>query len=64
MSNLGIFLSGLFVTFIVIVAIGTLIWGAILDGRDQRASDLVGDAVQRRPAAGPQQSATGTVVTE
>src|SRR4051794_6038379 len=45
MSSVGLFLVGLFVTLIVCSAIGVLIYGAILDGRDdvlRKTSDLHG----------------------
>lgn len=35
MSHLGLFAAGVFVTLIVTAALGLLIWGAILDGREE-----------------------------
>ena len=36
MSNLSLFIVGTLVTLLVAAAMALLIWGAILDGRDQR----------------------------
>lgn len=36
MSNLGLFIVGTLVTLLVTASMALLIWGAILDGRDQR----------------------------
>jgi hypothetical protein len=36
MSNAALFFSGFLVTLAVVVGIGLLIWGAILDGRYNR----------------------------
>ena len=35
MTHLGVFLAGVAVTLIVVAALGLLVWGAILDGRDE-----------------------------
>lgn len=37
MSNLSLFVVGALVTLLVTAAMALLVWGAILDGRDQRA---------------------------
>lgn len=36
MSNLALFIVGTLVTLLVTASMATLIWGAILDGRDER----------------------------
>jgi hypothetical protein len=41
MNSTGLFIYGFFVTVLVVVAIGMLVWGAVLDGRyndEMRAS--------------------------
>jgi hypothetical protein len=35
-SNLGLFLVGTFVTLLVATSLVLLVWGAVLDGRDDR----------------------------
>lgn len=37
MSNLGLFIVGTLVTLLVTASMGLLFWGAILDGRDEKA---------------------------
>ena len=37
MSNLGLFVVGTLVTLLVAASMALLIWGAILDGRDEAA---------------------------
>ena len=37
MSTLGLFVAGTFVTLIVTASMALLIWGAVLDGRDEHA---------------------------
>ncbi len=37
MSNAGLFILGTFVTLIVVASLSLLVWGAILDGRDEHA---------------------------
>lgn len=37
MSGVGLFVVGTLVTFLVTAAMTLLIWGAVLDGRDERA---------------------------
>jgi len=37
MSNLGLFIVGTIVTLLVTASMGLLFWGAILDGRDEKA---------------------------
>jgi hypothetical protein len=37
MSNLQLFVVGTLVTLLVTASMGLLIWGAILDGRDEHA---------------------------
>ena len=37
MSNLGLFVVGTLVTLLVTASMGLLVWGAILDGRDEKA---------------------------
>lgn len=37
MSNLGLFILGTIVTLLVTASMGLLFWGAILDGRDEKA---------------------------
>jgi hypothetical protein len=37
MSNLGLFVVGTLVTLLVTASMGLLFWGAILDGRDEKA---------------------------
>ena len=37
MSNVGLFVGGTFVTLIVVASLSLLVWGAILDGRDEHA---------------------------
>lgn len=42
MSNVGLFIVGTLVTLLVVSSIAILVWGAILDGRDEterRAAD-------------------------
>jgi hypothetical protein len=36
MSALGLFAVGAIVTVITLAGIGLLVWGAVLDGRDER----------------------------
>jgi hypothetical protein len=38
MSNIALFALGTGVTSIVVAALALLVWGAVLDGRDERAS--------------------------
>ena len=38
MSNLGLFIIGTLVTLLVAASMALLIWGAVLDGRDEEAS--------------------------
>ena len=38
MSNLGLFAIGTLVTLLVAASMALLIWGAVLDGRDEEAS--------------------------
>ena len=38
MSNLGLFVIGTLVTLLVAASMALLIWGAVLDGRDEEAS--------------------------
>ncbi len=40
MSNLGIFLTGAVVTMLVVGALLLLLWGAVMDGRQNDASDV------------------------
>lgn len=37
MSTLGLFIVGTLVTLLVTASMGLLVWGAILDGRDEKA---------------------------
>jgi hypothetical protein len=37
MSNLSLFVVGTLVTLLVAASMALLVWGAVLDGRDQRA---------------------------
>ena len=37
MNNLGLFVAGTFVTLLVTASMALLFWGAVLDGRDERA---------------------------
>ena len=37
MSNLGLFVVGTLVTLLVAASMALLIWGAVLDGRDEKA---------------------------
>ena len=37
MSNLGLFIVGTLVTLLVAASMALLIWGAVLDGRDEDA---------------------------
>ncbi len=37
MSNLGLFVVGTLVTLLVAASMALLIWGAVLDGRDENA---------------------------
>ena len=39
MSNLGIFLTGAVVTMLVVGALLLLLWGAVMDGRQNDAAD-------------------------
>lgn len=39
MSDLELFVVGTFITILVAVAVVPLIWAAVLDGRDQAASE-------------------------
>jgi hypothetical protein len=49
MSNLGLFIVGTFVTLLVIASMALLIWGAILDGRDQQEHQKAArEATERR----------------
>ncbi len=52
MSNLGIFLTGAVVTMLVVGALLLLLWGAVMDGRQNDASDgsVEGGAVSRMDA--------------
>ncbi len=43
MSGVGIFIVGAFVTALVGIAMGLLVWGAIMDGR-RRAAEFSGAA--------------------
>ena len=48
MSNLSLFVAGTLVTLIVAASLGLLIWGALLDGRAQRAfEEAQREAAQR-----------------
>ena len=52
MNTPGLFIVGAVVTLVVAAAIAVLIYGAILDGRDERrASQPEGGAPLRDPAA-------------
>ena len=37
MSNLGLFILGTLVTLLVAASMALLFWGAVLDGRDEKA---------------------------
>ena len=37
MSNLGVFVVGTLVTLLVVSSMALLFWGAVLDGRDEKA---------------------------
>ena len=49
MSHVGLFLVGTAVTLITVAALALLVWGAILDGRDQAR---VRELAARQPAGG------------
>ncbi len=40
MSNVGLFVVGVLVTVLVMTSMALLVWGAVLDGRDERAGAL------------------------
>ena len=48
MSNLGLFIVGTLVTLLVTASMGLLFWGAILDGRDEKAARLEAEREQAR----------------
>ena len=48
MSNLGLFIVGTLVTLLVTASMGLLFWGAILDGRDEKAARLEAEREQTR----------------
>lgn len=53
MSNLGLFIVGTLVTLLVTASMATLVWGAILDGRDESAARLEAEhqtAAPERPS--------------
>jgi hypothetical protein len=53
MNHLGIFLAGVGVTLIVTTALALLVWGAILDGREEaRQRALRRDRSNVRPIDG------------
>lgn len=43
MSNVGLFAVGLLVTLLVASSLALLVWGAILDGRDERERRAAAD---------------------
>jgi len=47
MSNLALFIVGTLVTLLVMASMALLVWGAILDGRDQRAFEEAERATAR-----------------
>jgi hypothetical protein len=60
MNHLGIFLAGVGVTLIVTSALALLVWGAILDGREearQRALRRNRSNVSPNPGRVPQRAA-------
>ena len=46
MSNLGLFIVGTLVTLLVASSIAILVWGAILDGRDETERRAADQALQ------------------
>jgi len=48
MSNLGLFIVGTLVTLLVTASMGLLFWGAILDGRDEKAARLEAERERAR----------------
>ena len=48
MSNLGLFIVGTLVTLLVVASMGLLFWGAVLDGRDEKAARLGAEREQAR----------------
>ena len=40
MSNVGLFVVGALVTVLVMTSMALLVWGAVLDGRDEHAGVL------------------------
>ncbi len=48
MSNLGLFIVGTLVTLLVTASMGLLLWGAILDGRDEKAARLEAERERAR----------------
>ena len=40
MSNVGLFVVGTLVTLLVMASMALLVWGAVLDGRDEHARVL------------------------
>jgi hypothetical protein len=49
MSNLGLFVVGTLVTLLVTASMALLCWGAVLDGRDERAG-LANEHEQSAPS--------------
>jgi hypothetical protein len=50
MSNIGLFAAGTFVTLIVAAAIVLIVWGTILERRDEKARLTGPTAVPEEPA--------------
>lgn len=53
MSNVGLFAVGALVTLIVVSSLALLVWGAVLDGRDERdrrRAPMDGAVGEARPA--------------
>jgi hypothetical protein len=48
MSNLGLFIVGTLVTLLVTASMGLLFWGAILDGRDEKAARLEAEQTRQK----------------
>jgi hypothetical protein len=55
MSNVGLFAVGFLVTLLVVASLALLVWGAILDGRDER---------ERRAAADRRTTGAGSARSE
>jgi len=53
MSNLGLFAVGVVVTLLVVASLSLLVWGAILDGRDENERRAAADDASPRATRDP-----------